>query len=267
MKKLFSLFIAVLMVFALAFTASAEEKFEKMKDLNNYWAENDAYPDWLCGIWTETGSLDNLVVSVLDTDEGNRGKQEILGLIEDDTSVTFTYGQYSRNYLVGVKDSFTYEQFQKLGLSYTAFLDAENRIELGVLYEKRDDPDVQKSLKELKAQYGDIFKVKYVESAITNGALVLEDVPAVKYTVITEAKSSPPYLLYIAVAVSLLLSATCIFLLLKQRKALALQTAAGGTLSTTSRLSAKEVESLVRNTEVEVPEELDERIIRAIDRN
>ena len=110
MKKLTAVLLVLTLLFGFSLTAFAEEaKFEKMKDLNNYWAENDAYPDWFCGVWTETGSLNNLVVAVLDTEEGERGKQEILDLIEDDSSVTFTYGEYSRNYLVSVQHSFTYE--------------------------------------------------------------------------------------------------------------------------------------------------------------
>ena len=178
MKKLTAVLLVLTLLFGFSLTAFAEEaKFEKMKDLNNYWAENDAYPDWFCGVWTETGSLNNLVVAVLDTEEGERGKQEILDLIEDDSSVTFTYGEYSRNYLVSVQHSFTYEIFQELGLSYTAFLDDKCRIELGILYEKRNDPKVQEKLEEIKKQYGDIFTVKYVDG------LVSDDVQNVAYDI------------------------------------------------------------------------------------
>lgn len=266
MKKLISLFIAILLIFTFSFTASAEEKFEKMKDLNTYWAVNDAYPDWFCGIWTETGSLNDLVVSVLDTEEGNLGKQEILDLIEDDSSVTFTYGQYSRNYLTGVQNSLTYETFQELGLSYTAFLDTENRVELGILKEKRDDPASLQKLEELKQQYGDIFTVKYVDGYVSEDILYIEDVPVVTNTgSIVEVKTQSSYFLYIAVAVSLLLSVTCIFILLKRRRAFALQTSAGSTLSATARLSSKGVEALVKNTEVKVPAELEERILNEIE--
>lgn len=266
MKKLISILLAIFLIGTFSVTAFAEEeKFEKMKDLNNYWAVNDAYPDWFCGVWTETGSLNNLVVAVLDTEEGNRGKQEILDLIEDDSSVTFTYGDYSRNYLIGVKESFTYETFQELGLSYTAFLDDQGRIELGILKDKKDDTVALEKLQEIKEQYGDIFVVKYVDGLISNDMLYIEDIPAVQYTVITEAQSKPSYFIYIAVAVSLLLSLICITILAKQRKAFLLQTHTGHTVNYPVPLSAKEVESVVRNTELEVPSDLDEKVMKEIE--
>lgn len=265
MKKLISFFIAILIICTFAFTAFAQEEFEKMKDLNNYWATNDAYPDYFCGIWTETGSLDNLVVAVLDTEEGNRGKQEILDLIEDDSSVTFTYGDYSRNYLIDVQHSFTREMFKELGLSYTAILDDQSRIELGILKDKKNDPVSIQMLDKIKEQYGDIFIVKYVDGLTSDDMLYLEDLPAISNTAVAETESKPSYCIYIAVVLTLLLSVMAILILIRHKRLFLLQANTGHTVNVSSSLSAKEVENLVRNTEPEVPLGLEEKIFKAID--
>ncbi len=267
MKKLISILLAVFLISTFAVNATAaEEKFEKMKDLNNYWALNDAYPDWFCGVWTETGSLNNLVVAVLNTEEGNLGKQEILDLIEVDSSVTFTYGDYSRNYLIDVKESFTYETFQELGLSYTAFLDDKSRIELGILKDKKNDPVALKKLEEIKAQYGEIFVVKYVDGITTEDILKVEDMPAVHYTVVPESKSNRSYFIYIyiAIAVALFLSVACLLIQMIQRKSLVLKTNTGHNFST-SGMSVKEIEERVKTAEAEVPSDLEDRIFKEIE--
>ncbi|MBQ8572647.1 MAG: hypothetical protein IJ451_04195 [Ruminococcus sp.] len=262
MRKIASLLIVVVLVGAFAVNTAATGEFKKMKDLNNYWAENDAYPDWFCGVWTETGSLNNLVVSVLDTEEGNNGKQEILDLIEDDTSVTFTYGEYSRNYLIGVQYSFSKETFQELGLSYAAFLDDQNRIELGILKSKRNDPKVNEKLEELKEQYGDIFTVEYTDGIVTTDISLAKDLPSVVYTV---EKASPSYFIYVAVAVSFLLSLICLVTIVRQKKRYALQTNEGVTVNVYSKLSVKELEHLIINTDIEIPSSLDVKIMKEIE--
>lgn len=266
MKKFTAVLFALILLLCSSLTSFADEtKFEKMKDLNNYWAINDAYPDWFCGVWTETGSLNNLIVAVLDTEDGEKGKQEILDLIEDDLSVTFTYGEYSRNYLISVQNSFTYEMFKELGLSYTAFLDDKSRIELGILYEKRNDTKAQEKLEEIKKQYGDIFTVKYVDGIVSADVQNVSDLPAIHYSVIAEQPAKPTYFVYIAVSVSLVLSLSCVFLIFKLRRAFAFITNTGGIVSANRKLSSEEVRNLVRKSEVEIPIGLEERIIKEIE--
>ena len=263
MKKLLAMLISMVLIFTFSVNAYAEEeKFEKMRDLNDYWAENNAYPDWFCGVWTETGSLDNLVVAVLNSEEGNNGKQEILDLIEDDSSVKFTYGEYSRNYLIGVQQSFTEETFNELGLSYTAFLDDESRIELGILKSKRNDPKIKEKLEKLKAEYGDIFTVKYTEGLVFTDVSLVKDLPSV---IFTAEEASTSRFIYVAVSASLLLSLTCLVLVVRKKKSVALQTNEGVTVNESSKLSLKELEHLLKNTEFEIPSNLDEKVMEKIE--
>lgn len=267
MKKLISILLAIFLISTFTVNATAsEEKFEKMKDLNNYWAVNDAYPDYFCGVWTETGSLNNLVVAVLDTEEGNRGKQEILDLIEDDSSVTFTYGDYSRNYLIGVQNSFTRDMFTEIGLTYTAFLDDKSRIELGVIKDKENNPASLKMLEEIKEKYGDVFIIKYVDSYYVDGLVLgIEDVGGViEYNISPNPESNSPNFLYVAVAVSLLLGVACVFLVSKRRQAFLLKTNTGATFIATP-LSIKEVEAVIKNTEIEFPSDLDKKVMKQIE--
>lgn len=266
MKKLISILFVLILLCSFPLIVFAEEaRFDTAKDLFNYWEAHKDYPDYVCGVWTTDGSMKNLTISVLNTEEGNKGKQEILDLVRDDSTVTFAYGDYSRDYLREVQDSFTREMFQELGLSYTAFLDDKSRIELGIIKDKKDDPVAIKKLEEIKEQYGDVFLVKYVDGFVSDGSLLIEDLPVVYSTVDFETQQKPSYFVYIAIAVLLLLSVACLYILAKQRKALLLQTDTGHVFNATVPLSAKEVENIVRNTELEVPSDLDKKVMKEIE--
>lgn len=265
MKKFVSVLMVLILMCAFTFNVSAEQ-FEKMKDLNNYWDSNDAYPDWFCGIWTETGSLDNLIVAVLDTEEGNNGKLEILDLIEDDLSVSFTYGEYSRNYLINIQHSLFTDEMRELGLSYSAFLDDKSRLEIGILKSFKDNPETMNKLEELKEEYGDIFIVKYTEGvALEESLIYTADIPSIANTIITVAESKPDYIVYVAVFVSVLLSLTCLIFVLKYQRKLMLVTATGETVDAYVKLTTKEVERLIESAEADLPSDLEEKVMKKID--
>ncbi len=273
MKKLISIMFAMLFVFSFSLSVNAQAKFEKMRDLNNYWAVNNAYPDWFCGIWTETGSLDNLVVAVLDTDEGNKGKEEILDLIEDDSSVSFTYGDYSRNYLIGIQRSLLTKEMWDLGLSHAAFLDDKSRLELGIAKEYKDNPQTIQMLEELKEKYGDVFVIEYVDGLYyTEDLLLTEDLPVVSFTpsaqniITNEQPAKHSYFIYVVAFAIILFGISFVFLVFNRRKRAVLITDTGKLIGVSEKLSSKEVEQLIKNTEAEVPSDLEEKIMKEIEK-
>lgn len=98
---------------------SADKGFKTMGDLYGYWYETASdcpYPDYVCGVWTETGDMSQLVVAVTKDEKGEAGKQEILSLIEDDNSVSFMYQAYSYRELSIVND-FVTERLRELGIN------------------------------------------------------------------------------------------------------------------------------------------------------
>ena len=273
MKKLISIIFVMVFVFSFPLSVNAQGEFEKMKDLNNYWAANDSYPDWFCGIWTETGSINNLIVAVLDTDEGNKGKEEILDLIEDDSSVSFTYGDYSRNYLMGIKHSLMTEETRELGLSSVAFLDDKSRLELGIAKDYKENPQTIQMLKELKKKYGEVFTVEYVDIlTYTEDLVLIEDLPVVTFMPTAQniiAKEQPAKNSYFIYAVAFVIMLSCVYFVLfvlNKRKKTMLVTNTGKLLGVSEKLSAKEVEFLIKNTEAEVPSDLEERIMKEIEK-
>ena len=174
-KKLLVLLFAIL----LSLNCFAEgETYANAGELYAAWAEN--YPDYICGIWSTDGSMNNLTFSVLNSEEGEKGKEEILALVEDDSTVTFEYGVVSRNYLLKVQDEL-FEYFDKdLGLAYSAIYEMQNRIGLGILIDRAEDPDTLAMLEEIKAKYGGIFIIEYTGGIST--ALPLVEPNSVQYT-------------------------------------------------------------------------------------
>ena len=126
MKKIFSaviLFLYIGSVSLTAFGASAEETavpavteiseadeyvggaadekivtYKTMGDLYQLWGM-EGYPDYVCGVWSNDGTMDSLTVAVTKDEKGETGKKEILSLIENHESVDFTYMTYSYNEL------------------------------------------------------------------------------------------------------------------------------------------------------------------------
>ena len=99
MKKFLILIFSVLFVFSYAISVSAEEaRYRNAGELYEAWAEN--LPDYICGIWSIDGGTTNLTFGIQNNEAGDTGKQRMLDLIENDSSITFVYQEYSRNYLL-----------------------------------------------------------------------------------------------------------------------------------------------------------------------
>ena len=108
-------------------------------DLFQTWA-NDGYPDYVTGIWSNDGSSYNLTVGVVEGAAGEAGKQEILNLIENDASVTFTTQAYSHNYLMQVQEELNpYFKQEELGMVGSGIYDSENHVEIDFLTQKAND--------------------------------------------------------------------------------------------------------------------------------
>ena len=88
-------------------------------DLCQYWSTIytgvSRYPDYICGVWSVDGTTD-LMFAVTENEAGEAGKQEILDLVEDDSTVSFTYLTY------------TYAELRAIQSEVTAYL--------SVLYKK-----------------------------------------------------------------------------------------------------------------------------------
>lgn len=86
-------------------------QFETMGDLYQHWymtaGTEVAYPDYVCGVWSVDGGMESLMVAVTKDEKGEAGKEEILSLVRNHESVSFTYMAYSYAELHSVQEKVT----------------------------------------------------------------------------------------------------------------------------------------------------------------
>lgn len=233
--------------------------FATAGDLFQMW-ESEGYPDYVCGVWSTDGGMENLTIAVQNNDEGEAGKAEILTLVDDDSTVTFAYQKVSVKYLTDAQYQLLPYFEKDLGLVSAARNDLGNCIDLGILESRKDDPDTVAMLSELTEKYGDIFTVEYVSQPVTS----LVDYVSLDSAVVTfdEKQNSTQYFAFLLTGV--LLIATVAVLYAVRRRALVRATNAGNV--TESKPSLKEVETMIKEADCTVPAELEERIMREIDK-
>ena len=252
MKKLLIMLFSVLFVFSCAVVVSAEEaQYCNAGELYEAWAEN--LPDYICGVWSTDGGYSNLTFGIQDNEAGNAGKQKMLDLIENDSSITFVYQEYSRNYLLQIQREIDEYMKLDLGLVSTGLYDTRNCIELGILEDRKNDADTQTMIKEITDKYGNAVSVTYTDARfeLTFGE---EKDPMAHYSLFL-----PVFLVVVAVLGML-------FIVIPKRGVL-LQTGNGTTMVSTTAPTGKEVEGMVMKSSYKTSSKLDKRIMNAINNN
>ena len=252
MKKLLIMLFSVLFVFSCAVVVSAEEaQYSNAGELYEAWAEN--LPDYICGVWSTDGGYSNLTFGIQDTEAGNAGKQKMLDLIENDSSITFVYQEYSRNYLLQIQREIDEYMKLDLGLVSTGLYDTRNCIELGILEDRKNDADTQTMIKEITDKYGNAVSVTYTDARfeLTLGE---EENPIAQHSLFL-----PVFLVAVAVLGML-------FIVIQNRGVL-LQTGNGTTVVSTTAPTGKEVEGMVKKSSYKTSSKLDKKIMNAINKN
>ncbi len=260
MKKLFAFIMFIIVIFSCLISVSAEKaQYATAGDLYQAWAED--LPDYICGVWSTDGGMNNLTFGVQNNASGNAGKQEILELIENDSTVTFVYQEFSRNYLLQIQKEIDKEYLGKeTGLIYTGLYDMDNCIKFGIKDEKKDDPETQKMVEEILNKYGNAVSVEYTDAIF----LFLDgDLPVYNNLHVYDSKTedAQPFLMFgIGLAAILIVG---IFLWgVKRRNLAAMQTNVGTTVS----VSDQDVEEMIKESEYEFPSDLDKKIIDSINK-
>lgn len=258
MKKLIVAIAALVLAFTCVVSVTAAEEFATAGDLYQYWAEN-SMPDYVCGVWSTDGSMTNLTIAVQDNEAGNAGKQEILDLIADDSTVTFTYQQYSRNYMLKVQEEI-FPYFEKdLGLISTGVDEYQNRIVLGIHEDRINEKATQEMLSELNEKYGDIFVIEQSSGIYLTVEDTLENFGK-------EKSSDNKYQIPIICALILFAAAGTGMIIFRKRRIKLLQTDTGET-AVSAPLSTKEIENMVKKSNAKITSELDSKIMREIEKN
>ena len=230
-------------------------------DLFQHWC-NDGYPDYVTGIWSNDSSSYNLTVGVTNDAAGEAGKQEILDLVENDDSITFTTQTYSHNYLMQIQEElFPYFEQEELGLVGSGVYDMENCVHVEVLTEKENDEVSLNFIAELEEKYGDAVSISYTEGYVLRTEEISLTTPPAPS--IGGKSSLSPLIIAGMILIPLLIFG--IYFVLRKRFIPVLQTNAGGTVTRSDTLSVKEVEELVKDSSLTVSKEVDVRVMERIE--
>ena len=232
-------------------------------DLFQYWC-NEGYPDYVTGIWSNDGSSYNLTVGLVEGATGEAGKQEILDLVENDSSITFTTQTYSYNYLRQVQDELTPYFKQELGMVGTGVSEMENCVDVEFLTEKANDETTLNFIAKLKETYGDAISVSCTEGYTLR--LTTEEIGLANPLAPSTGGNSSLSPLLAAGLILIPLLVFGVYFALRKRFVPVMQTNAGGTVTQTDRISVKEVEELVKDSALTVSKDVDKKVMDGIEK-
>lgn len=265
MKRILTVFFAMILVCLFSIPAYTQTKFETAEDLYYSWA-GGSFPDYVCGVWwTDGGKGGNLTIAVQYTDEGLKGIEKIKELVNDDSTLTFTFKKYSYNYLCYVQEELAklYKTSEEHGLIGTSIADKKNMIVLGIMKGYENNETTEKMIKEITKEYGSLFIVNYTYPPVDDDLHLFGGMtPSGDFG---NDNNNESHVFYATVIVSLLL--TLIFVFIYRNHTHVLQTTVGMLIPTSPPLSQKNVKRAVKNSSVIYPEDLDKKIMEAINKN
>lgn len=255
MKKAISFvsLILSLLVFSiptLAAESDADKKgiYQTAGDLLQAWEEG--YPEYICGIWSTNGGSDSLTFGIMDNADGERGKQEILDLVIDDTTVSFEYQKYSRNQLLMIQKELDAYFNKGVGLFSTGLLESANCIEVGI--------DLENPTAEMK-QFMEQCSDKYGE------AVVFVQGEPISNT-LDKGTASTSYLPWaLCVVLAFMLLGVSVYAIAHKRSAV-LQTAVGKTMAQADTVTDKQIVKMAKDSQPAPSEELDRKVFDDINR-
>lgn len=228
--------------------------YKTMADLYQVWyADHNngcPYPDYVCGVWTDTGEMDVLTVATTKDEAGLAGQKEILALIEDDDSVKFTYRSYPAYELCALQEEIIAEMGGDSPIISCGIDEMGNTVSVGI---KRDSPDAEKTAIRLLEKYLDKVVIEYSDGFILdcNTAGIIDSVDGGVLTTGTGTNydahtlmTHPDYtLLWVTAALIIAIIAISAMFITRRRKVL--QTNEGSSVEY-SKLSTKQTEETIK---------------------
>lgn len=170
---------------------TVDGKYATMGDLYQAWGGYEGYPAYICGVWSTDGGMSNMTVAVTKDKAGERGKVEILSLLENPDSVTFTYQSYSYQELQEVNEAIVERMIAgDQSIVACGIYEMENKVHISVL---ETAEDAEETAQNLVKTYGD--KVTVELGAMLFDTTTIEE---------TYDRGVPGVLLVLAVAVVLI---------------------------------------------------------------
>ena len=215
-----------------------EGKYATMGELYQAWGGYAGYPDYICGVWSTVGGMSNMTVAVTKDKAGERGKAEILSLLENPNSVTFTYQSYSYQELQEVNEAVVKRMMAgDQSIVACGIYEMENKVHISVL---ETAENAEKTAQKLVKTYGDKVTVEL-------GAMLFDTTMEETYD-----RGVP--------GVLLVLAATAVLLGITVAVKLPARLTSAGKVITERPMSRRQVEKLVAKS-TEIPSQrLEEQI-------
>ena len=265
MKRMLLVLICILMMNNFPATVSAEENgiYQNAGQLYEAWVSQDRVPDYISGVWSTDGGQVNLTFCLVSGEAGEKGQQEILDLVIDDSTVTFVFQTYSRNYLYQIQEVVVDSYFDKqLGLVTAGVREQENKVCFEVHIDYANNSDTIAMIQQVTDQYGDAVYFSYIDSYP-------------EFVAGTQPTTAPPLLVmanpqkqlmpiglvfaFCAIAMAFLL-----FIEMRRRKVMAITSNGTSVVINKQSTSKKEIEAVIRNAEIRPSESLDDRVMESI---
>ena len=169
MKKGIIILLSVFCVLLCSTTANAKEaEYKNANEIFQYWEEY-GYPDYICGVWSSNESQTNLTFAIQDNESGNKGKQKIIDLVDDDSTLSFVYQEYSLNYLCESMDEiYSYfintEHAYQLGFVSMGIDSYNNCLNISILESKKELEDTTEFINTITKKYGNAISISYTDT-------------------------------------------------------------------------------------------------------
>lgn len=266
MKRFILLAMCFLVMCACAVMVSAEDigTYENAGQLYEAWVSQGGVPDYISGVWSTDGSRENLTFGVVKGEAGEAGRQEILALVRDDSTVTIVYQTYSRNYLWRIQEAVVDAYFEKgLGLVTAGVSEYENKLCFEVHTDFAGNADTLAMIQQVTGQYGEAVYFRFIDAYPQLVGGMQSPVPTGPVlSMMNPPKQEFPFGLAVTFCVMVL---SCFFLMETRRRRVLLLTSDGTSVVMDERpVSKKEVEDIVSGARIKPSESLDERVMRSI---
>lgn len=241
-------------------TVDEDGQFATAGDLYQHWMatnldyETSPYPAYICGVYSTDGGIENLTFAVTKDEAGEAGKAEILALVSDKSTVSFTYQSYPHAELWAIQLELTPYLGDETGANSLGIQEIDNVLVIGINEENKNAETFMASCFE---KYGDRIKFEL------NDGIFLED-SSFRATEDKGLVGSRGFW-YLAIALMATLFVGILFIS-RHRFMPAMQTNSGGILTGDDVISTYRVKGMVKEAKITPPTKLDTEILSKIEK-
>lgn len=264
MNRILQLLMCILLMFNFSITVSAEENgiYENAGQLYEAWVSQGGVPDYISGVWSTDGGSDNLTFGVVKGETGEQGKQEILALVKNDSTVTIVFQTYSRNYLYRIQKEIEDAYFGAgLGLVTAGVMEMENKLRFEVHTDFADNVDTQAMIQHVTERYGDAVYFSYVDTYPQFVGGTQAPTPTGPVLMVTNPQNQIFPFVFVLCAIVL---TVFLYIEIQRRRVIAVTVDGAPVVTDEQPITKKEVEAAIRETGIKPSESLDDRVMHSI---